>query len=53
MIKIKAIQENPKVGDIEGNTELLERHLESAKEEGVDLLAVSYTHLTLPTILLV
>ena len=41
MIKIKAIQENPKVGDIEGNTELLERHLESAKEEGVDLLVFS------------
>ena len=41
MIKIKAIQENPKVGDIEGNTELLERHLESAKVEGVDLLVFS------------
>ena len=41
MIKIKAIQENPKVGDIEGNTELLERHLESAKAEGVNLLVFS------------
>ena len=41
MIKIKAIQENPKVGDIEGNTELLTRHLESAKAEGVDLLVFS------------
>ena len=41
MIKIKAIQENPKVGDIEGNTELLTRHLESAKAEGVNLLVFS------------
>ena len=41
MIKIKAIQENPKVGDIKGNTELLERHLESAKAEGVNLLVFS------------
>ena len=41
MIKIKAIPENPKVGDIEGNTELLTRHLESAKAEGVDLLVFS------------
>ena len=41
MIKIKAIQENPRVGDIKGNTELIERHLDSAVKESVDLLVFS------------
>ena len=41
MIKIKAIQENPKVGDIKGNTSLVENHLNLAKKEGIDLLVFS------------
>ena len=41
MIKIKAVQENPKVGDIKGNTLLIENHLNLAKEEGIDLLVFS------------
>ena len=41
MIKIKAVQENPKVGDIKGNTLLIENHLNLAKKEGIDLLIFS------------
>ena len=41
MIKIKAVQENPKVGDIKGNTLLIENHLNLAKKEGIDLLVFS------------
>ena len=33
MIKIKAVQENPKVGDIKGNTLLIENHLNLAKRK--------------------
>ena len=41
MIKIKAIQENPKVGDIKGNTALIEKYLVSADKEKIDLLIFS------------
>ena len=41
MIKIKAVQENPKVGDIKGNTALIEKYLVSADKEKIDLLIFS------------
>ena len=41
MIKIKAVQENPKVGDIKGNTALIEKYLASADKEKIDLLIFS------------
>ena len=45
MYKIKLIQENPKVGDIQGNLDLAKTHITEAKENGINLITVSYTHL--------
>ena len=55
--QITLAQLNPTVGDLEGNYKAALGAWQQAKKIGSDLIAftesVSYTHLTLPTILLV
>ncbi len=34
MYKIKLVQENPRVGDIQGNLDLAKSHITGAKEHG-------------------
>ena len=46
MYKIKLVQENPKVGDIQGNLDLAKSHITEAKEKGLDL---SLIHISEPT----
>ena len=46
MYKIKLIQENPKVGDIQGNLDLAKSHITEAKEKGLDLIIFSEMFLT-------
>ena len=38
MYKIKLVQENPKVGDIQGNFDLAKSYITEAKEENLDLI---------------
>ena len=38
MYKIKLVQENPKVGDIQGNLDLAKSHITEAKEKDLDCL---------------
>ena len=46
MYKIKLVQENPKVGDIQGNLDLAKSHITEAKENGLDLIIFSEMFLT-------
>ena len=46
MYKIKLVQENPKVGDIQGNLDLARSHIAEAKEKGIDLIIFSEMFLT-------
>ena len=46
MYKIKLVQENPKVGDIQGNLDLAKSHIIEAKEKGLDLIIFSEMFLT-------
>ena len=46
MYKIKLVQENPKVGDIQGNLDLARSHISEAKEKGIDLIIFSEMFLT-------
>ena len=46
MYKIKLVQENPKVGDIQGNLDLAKSHIIEAKEKGVNLIVFSEMFLT-------
>ena len=46
MYKIKLIQENPKVGDIQGNLDLAKSHIVKAKEKGINLIVFSEMFLT-------
>ena len=46
MYKIKLVQENPKVGDIQGNLDLAKSHITEAKEKGLDLIIFSEMFLT-------
>ena len=46
MYKIKLVQENPKVGDIQGNLDLAKSHITEAKENGSDLIIFSEMFLT-------
>ena len=46
MYKIKLVQENPKVGDIQGNLDLAKLHITEAKEKGLDLIIFSEMFLT-------
>ena len=46
MYKIKLIQENPKVGDIQGNFDLAKSYITEAKEENLDLIIFSEMFLT-------
>ncbi len=46
MYKIKLIQENPKVGDIQGNLDLAKSHIIEAKEKGINLIVFSEMFLT-------
>ena len=41
MYKIKLVQENPKVGDIQGNLDLAKSHITEAKEKDLDLIIFS------------
>ena len=46
MYKIKLVQENPKVGDIQGNLDLAKSHVTEAKDKGLDLIIFSEMFLT-------
>jgi len=46
MYKIKLVQENPKVGDIQGNLDLAKSHITEAKEKDLDLIIFSEMFLT-------
>ena len=46
MYKIKLVQENPKVGDIQGNLDLAKSHIIEAKEKGISLIVFSEMFLT-------
>ena len=46
MYKIKLVQENPKVGDIQGNLDLAKTHITEAKENGINLIIFSEMFLT-------
>ena len=46
MYKIKLVQENPKVGDIQGNLDLAKSHIAEAKEKGLDLIIFSEMFIT-------
>ena len=46
MYKIKLVQENPKVGDIQGNFDLAKSYINEAKEENLDLIIFSEMFLT-------
>ena len=46
MYKIKLVQENPKVGDIQGNFDLAKSYITEAKEENLDLIIFSEMFLT-------
>ena len=48
-MKIAIAQLNPVLGDLAGNVERILDYAERAKQAGATLMAVSYTHLTLPT----
>ena len=41
MYKIKLVQENTKVGDIQGNLDLAKFHIIQAKEKGINLIVFS------------
>ena len=41
MYKIKLVQENPRVGDIQGNLDLAKSQINEAKEKGIDLIVFS------------
>ena len=43
MYKIKLVQENPRVGDIQGNLDLAKSQINEAKEKGIDLICLLYT----------
>lgn len=45
-VKIKLVQENPKVGDIQGNFDLAKSYITEAKEENLDLIIFSEMFLT-------
>ena len=49
MLRITSAQINPTIGDIDGNIALMLRAARQAHAENAHLVAVSYTHLTLPT----
>ena len=46
MYKIKLVQENPKVGDIQGNLDLAKSHIVEAREKGINLVVFSEMFLT-------
>ncbi len=46
MYKIKLVQENPKVGDIQGNLDLAKSHINEAQKKGLDLIVFSEMFLT-------
>ena len=46
MYKIKLVQENPKVGDIQGNLDLAKSHIIEAREKGINLIVFSEMFLT-------
>ena len=49
MLGVSIFQINASVGDFRANAEKLQEASLRARQEGAGLLAVSYTHLTLPT----
>ena len=46
MYKIKLVQENPKVGDIQGNLDLAKSYIAEAKGKDLDLIVFSEMFLT-------
>ena len=46
MYKIKLVQENPKVGDIQGNLDLAKSYISEAKKKNINMIIFSEMFLT-------